>query len=134
MELPQRYRRFTTDELQSAASNLQSKKSPGPDGVPAEVLKVIKESNIVSSFKDSLVEADRPTSYYPLSCNGLPAPGTAAVGNRNRSTSGSRKMAGGSSSVGFRWSSYFVIGTWSDVDTIVDDCWYWVASSGGEIG
>lgn len=35
---------FTTEELQAAARKLKNKKAPGPDGVPAEVIKIIADS------------------------------------------------------------------------------------------
>jgi len=36
---------FTVDELRSAAKALKNGKAPGPDGIPAEILKIVAEEN-----------------------------------------------------------------------------------------
>ena len=43
-EPPNDARLFTIEELQTAAKKLKPNKAPGPDGIPAEALKIIAES------------------------------------------------------------------------------------------
>lgn len=59
---------FTIDELRKAASELSNKKSPGPDGVPAEVIKVIAGSNEWTLLKvmNAVLEAGKVPEQWKV--------------------------------------------------------------------
>lgn len=57
---------FTVEELQEAAHNLKTKKAPGPDGIPAEVLKEIavqRPGMLLTMFNKCLEEGIFPTVW-----------------------------------------------------------------------
>lgn len=57
---------FTEDELKAAAKSLKSNKAPGPDGVPAEVLKVIaaeRPSILLKMYNNCLKEGCFPARW-----------------------------------------------------------------------
>lgn len=57
---------FSEEELEQAARSMKNKKSPGPDGIPAEALKVIAKTRpqlLLNMYNDCLKEGTLPKSW-----------------------------------------------------------------------